>query len=101
MVEGSKIDKGSHYNLTEEVLGDTIAFDQAVGVALDYAREHGNTLVIVTADHETGGFGIVGGTPDGQRVAHDWLSTDHTGGAMVAVYADGPGGRIFSQVHTI
>lgn len=98
MVEGSKIDKGSHYNLTEEVLGDTIAFDQAVGVALDYAREHGNTLVIVTADHETGGFGIVGGTPDGQRVAHDWLSTDHTG-AMVAVYADGPGQNLFTGTH--
>lgn len=95
MVEGSKIDKGSHYNMTEQVIGDTIAFDQAVGVALEYARSRDDTLVIVTADHETGGFGITGGSPDGSKVNHAWLITDHTG-AMVPVYAYGPGEAVFA-----
>lgn len=95
MVEGSKIDKGSHYNMTEQVLGDTIAFDQAVGIALEYARSREDTLVIVTADHETGGLGITGGSPDGSKVNHAWLSTDHTG-AMVPVYAFGPGETVFA-----
>lgn len=95
MVEGSKIDKGSHHNLTEEVIGDTAAFDEAVGAALAYARERDDTLVIVTADHETGGFAITGGTPDGSRVNHEWLLTDHTG-VMVPVYAYGPGSERFS-----
>ncbi len=95
MVEGSKIDKGSHYNMTEQVLGDTIAFDLAVGVALEYARSRDDTLVLVTADHETGGFGITGGSPDGSNVNHAWLTTDHTG-AMVPVYAYGPGSEVFA-----
>lgn len=95
MVEGSKIDKGSHYNMTEQVLGDTIAFDNAVGIALEYARNRDDTLVIVTADHETGGFGITGGSAEGSKVNHGWLSTEHTG-SMVPVYAYGPGEEVFS-----
>ena len=95
MVEGSKIDKGSHYNMTEQVLGDTIAFDQAVGVALEYARSRTDTLVIVTADHETGSLGITSGSPDGSKVSHAWLTTDHTG-TMVPVYAYGPSSGVFA-----
>lgn len=94
LVEGSKIDKAAHYNLTEDVLGDTIAFDQAIGVALEFARNRDDTLVIVTADHETGGFGITGGSADGSKVNYAWLHTDHTG-TMVPVYADGPGSELF------
>lgn len=95
MVEGSKIDKGSHYNRTEEVIGETLAFDEALGVALEYAQNSGDTLVIVTSDHETGGFAITGGSADGSRTEHGWLLTDHTG-EMVAVYAFGPGSHRFS-----
>lgn len=95
LVEGSTIDTANHYNNTEQMLGDTIAFDQAVGVALNYARSRDDTLVVVTADHETGGLGITGGSPDGARVNHAWLSTDHTG-TMVPVYAYGPGEEIFA-----
>lgn len=95
MVEGSKIDKGSHYNLTEQVLGDTLAFDKAVGVALEFARSRDDTLIVITADHGTGGFDILGGSPDGSKVNHAWLTTDHTG-VMVPVYAYGPGDMNFS-----
>ncbi len=95
MVEGSKIDKASHYGMTEQAIGDTIAFDLAVGIALEYASGRDDTLVIVTADHETGGLGITGGSPNGSNVKHAWLTTDHTG-TMVPVYAHGTGSEVFA-----
>lgn len=95
MVEGSKIDRASHSNTPAEMIGDLLAFDQAVGVALDYAKTHPGTLVVVTADHETGGFGITSGDPSGDVVNYGWLSTSHTG-AMVPVYAYGPGAECFT-----
>lgn len=95
MVEGSKIDRAGHSNSPKEMIGDVLAFDQAVGVALDYAQSHPGTLVVVTADHETGGFGITSGDPSGKVVNYGWLSTGHTG-AMVPVYAYGPGAERFT-----
>lgn len=58
-VEGALIDKRSHDNDAAQTLGEVKAFDDAVAAALDFARKDGNTLVIVTADHETGGFNII------------------------------------------
>lgn len=98
LVEGSRIDHASHHNLTEEAIGETIAFDKAVGAALEYARKRDDTLVIVTADHETGGFAITGGSSDGAQVEHCWFSPDHTG-EMVPVYAYDPGVEQFSGTY--
>jgi alkaline phosphatase len=50
-VEGASIDKRDHAADACGQLGETVAFDQAIGVALDYQREHPDTLVVVTADH--------------------------------------------------
>jgi alkaline phosphatase len=61
MVEGASIDKQAHNMDTERWMLDTIEFDRAVKVAQDYAREHGDTLVIVTADHECSGAALIGG----------------------------------------
>ncbi len=58
-VEGALIDKRSHANDAAQVLEEMKAFDEAVAVAVDFAKRDGHTLVIVTADHETAGFGIV------------------------------------------
>ncbi len=67
MVEGASIDKQSHWTDAERSIWDTIEFDHAVKVALEFARgtntdadPANDTLVIVTADHESGGFGIIG-----------------------------------------
>jgi len=67
MVEGASIDKQSHWSEADRTIWDTIEFDQAVQVALDFARRTNSdtdpandTLVVVTADHESGGFGIIG-----------------------------------------
>jgi alkaline phosphatase len=60
MVEGAHIDKQSHLMDAERAIWETIEFDRAVATALDFARRDGNTLVIVTADHECSGFSVVG-----------------------------------------
>lgn len=59
MIEGSRIDHAAHGNDKVGVALEMIAFDQAVSVALDYIQTHHNTILIVTADHETGGLAIV------------------------------------------
>ena len=56
MVEGAHIDKNSHDNEDAGMTEAVEEFDNAVAVALDYAKKNGNTLVVVTADHETGGI---------------------------------------------
>lgn len=58
-IEGALIDKRSHANDAAQTLEEIKAFDDAVAVALDFAKRDGNTLVIVTADHECAGFNII------------------------------------------
>jgi alkaline phosphatase len=62
MVEGASIDKQAHNMDTERWMLDTIEFDRAVGAAQAFAREQGDTLVIVTADHECSGAALIGGS---------------------------------------
>ena len=62
MVEGASIDKQAHNMDTERWMLDTIEFDKAIQVAQDFAKEHGDTLVIVTADHECSGAALIGGS---------------------------------------
>ncbi|MFH0882808.1 MAG: alkaline phosphatase [bacterium] len=95
MVEGSQIDWEAHANEEEGIVRETLLFDQAVGEALDFAEKDGHTLVIVTADHETGGLSIPEGTRDGSwmRVA---FSTGHHTPLPVPVFAYGPGAIQFT-----
>ena len=97
MVEGGQIDKAAHSNDAANVITDTLGFDQAVAVAQSYALTATDTLIIVTADHETGGmsvnltageegpFNMPGGTP----FYVNWTNTLHSD-ADVPVTAQGP-----------
>lgn len=58
MVEGGRIDHACHAHDVKASIYDTIAFDDAVKVALDFRKDHPEVLVLVTADHETGGLGL-------------------------------------------
>lgn len=58
MVEGSQIDMEGHANDAQGVLAETADFEQSVAVAMDFADSHPGTLVVVTADHETGGLSL-------------------------------------------
>lgn len=98
MVEGSQIDWGGHdtdFNYTVTELRD---FDLAIKVALDFAKKDGNTLVIVTADHETGGLSLDAGTLNPRTIVHHYASTHHSG-IMVPVYAFGPGSAFLKGTH--
>ena len=95
MVEGSQIDWQAHGNKTDGVVAEVIDFDNAVRRALNFARADGNTLVVVTADHETGGMAITGGSIPDNQVEVKFVSNGHTG-IPVMVYAFGPGAEQFT-----
>jgi alkaline phosphatase len=98
MVEGSQIDWAGHDNDSERIVYETIDFDKAVGIALEFAKKDKNTLVIVTADHETGGLALNGGNLKNGTVKLAYTSTDHTG-VMVPVFAYGPGAEKFMGIY--
>lgn len=102
MIEGSQIDWGCHNNDFEHLAAEMLDFDKAVRIAYDFAQNHPGTLVVVTADHETGGL-----TYDKKmdklspkkrakkmhKYIH-WSTGGHTA-TNVPVYAYGPGAAQF------
>jgi len=97
MVEGSQIDWGGHANDTQYIISETLEFDRAVGAALEFARQDRQTLVIVTADHETGGFAIQPQSTMDSIVGA--FTTDYHTAALVPVFAYGPGAELFSGLY--
>ncbi len=95
MVEGSDIDHLAHSNSTPGVVMEALDFDKAVGAALKFAASNKQTLIIVTADHETGGMTLNGGDYSTGKVTGKFTSTGHTGVA-VPIYAFGPGADEFT-----
>lgn len=98
MVEGSQIDWGGHQNDASYVIGEMLDFDEAVGKALEFAAKDKRTLVIVTADHETGGMALVGGDLKTGQVKASFSTGDHTS-VMVPVFAYGAGAENFAGVY--
>jgi alkaline phosphatase len=98
MIEGSHIDWGGHSNDILKVVDEMLDFDRAVGKALEFAQKDKNTLVIVTADHETGGLTILGGNNSTGSLSAGFSSPNHTG-VMVPVFAYGPGAQLFTGVY--
>jgi alkaline phosphatase len=98
MVEGSQIDWGGHSNDANYVISEVIDMDKAIGVALEFAERHGNTLVLVTADHETGGMVVANGNIPEGTAEIKFSTTDHTG-TMVPVFASGRGAEKFTGVY--
>lgn len=97
MVEGSQIDWGAHNNITPYVVQEMMDFDRAIGRALKFAYEDGETLIVVTADHETGGMTIAGGNIEEGTVSADYSTGGHTG-VWVPVFAYGPGADQFTGI---
>ena len=95
MIEGSQIDWGSHANDASHTIAEVIDFDKTIGVVLDYAEKQGNTLVIITADHETGGVTIKEGDIKKGEVEIRFESIKHSG-TLVPVFSFGPKAEIFN-----
>ncbi len=97
MAEGSQIDWGGHAGSTIYIVEDMLDFDQVIGKALDFAAKDGETLVIVTADHETGGMAITGGNIEQGVVKAAYPTNGHTA-VMVPVFSYGPGAENFTGI---
>ncbi|MDD4192780.1 MAG: alkaline phosphatase [Mangrovibacterium sp.] len=95
MVEGSQIDWGGHQNDMSYVVEEMLDFDRAIGVALDFAARNKETLIVVTADHETGGLAVLNGDFEKGMVEGGFTTGDHTG-VVVPVFAIGPGAERFT-----
>lgn len=96
VVEDDGIDSGAHDHDAARTTAQLIALDRAVAAALEIAREDGRTLVLVTADHETGGLHLTGGS-SASDVKLAWATDDHTAGP-VPIFAYGPGAAAFAGV---
>lgn len=93
MVEGSQIDWASHENDHEWLVAELLDFDRAVGVVTDFAERDGRTLVVVTADHETGGYSVLDGSVKLHWVSRTNFGTDGHTASMVPLLAYGPGSQ--------
>jgi alkaline phosphatase len=98
MIEGSQIDFAGHANYADTLIDETLDFDKAVGVALNFAKNDGHTLVVITADHETGGVTITGGNLQTHKVKLSFSTKDHTA-VMIPVFAFGPGAEKFTGIY--
>ena len=92
MIEGSQIDWAGHGNQADYMLAEMQDINKVIGLCMDYADANPGTLVIITADHETGGTTIVG-----EEKEYKYSTGNHTG-AMVPVYSYGTGAENFSGI---
>jgi len=97
MIEGSQIDWAGHANRGNLLVSETLDFDKAIGEILKFAKEDGETLIIITADHETGGLAI---NPKSKmrKLKLEFTTNDHTS-TLVPVYAYGPKAELFSGIY--
>ena len=97
MVEGSQIDFACHDNDSTTLVEEMRDFNNTINAVLDFAEKDGNTLVVVTADHETGGLSII--DPEGNYTRTDFnFSTGSHSAVFVPVFSYGPGAENFSGI---
>ena len=104
MVEGSQIDWAGHDNNTEYLVSEMLDFEKTIVAALDFAKKDGNTLVVVTADHETGGLALASytdedtGASDYSKIGPAFATGGHSA-TMIPVFAYGPGAEAFKGIY--
>ena len=98
MIEGSQIDDYGHKNNIGMVCEELFDFDRTLGYVLEWAAKDGQTLVVVTADHATGGLTLLKGDLAKRTVKVNFSTKGHNG-ILVPVFAFGPGAEAFAGVH--
>jgi alkaline phosphatase len=106
MVEGSQIDWAGHANDPDYLVAEMLDFEMVIAAALDFAEKDGNTLVVVTADHETGGVAMgpnskeadESGHPDYATIEPIFATTNHSA-TLIPVFAFGPSAEQFKGVY--
>lgn len=97
MAEGARIDKSAHSNDYSAVVREVLDFDKAVEAAIRFAEKDGNTLVIISADHETGALALRDGNIKEVKTKAMFVSKGHTP-IMVPLFAYGPQSKLFGGV---
>ncbi len=97
MVEGARIDKSAHDNDYPAMVREVLDFDKAVEAAIRFAEQDGHTLVIISADHETGALSLRDGNPAEGRMKGVFVSRGHTA-IPVPLFAYGPSSQEFMGV---
>lgn len=97
MVEGSQIDWGGHANDANYIISEMQEFDGILEEVMDFAEKDGETLVITTADHETGGFSIV--KPSRMDSLATKFTSDYHTAILIPVFAYGPGASAFAGIY--
>ncbi|MBR9920518.1 MAG: alkaline phosphatase [Bacteroidetes bacterium] len=97
MVEGSQIDWTCHSNKPNQLKAELKDFNEAIQEALKFYIDHPNTLIVLTADHETGGLAINKGSK-AKRLDLEFTTNGHTA-TMVPVFAIGPGSQYFNGIY--
>jgi len=97
MIESAQIEWGGYANDSKYVTSEMIEFDQAIGAVLDFAKLDGETLIIVTADHETGGYAI-NATSTMDTIVEAFTTDKHTA-SLIPVFAWGPGEELFGGIY--
>jgi alkaline phosphatase len=98
VLEGAQIDHGGHANKLPYVISELSDFDKVIGKAMEFADSNGETLIIVTGDHETGGLTLTGGSYAKGTVNGQFSTEDHTA-IPVPVFAYGPQSNLFDGVY--
>lgn len=98
MIEGSQLDDYGHFNDLDLLMQEVHDFDRTIGRVLQWAEQDGETLVIVTADHETGGLTLVNGDKNQNTIVGKFSTGGHSG-VMVPVYAYGPMADQFTGIY--
>jgi alkaline phosphatase len=95
MLEGGMIDWAGHDNNLANIVSETVEFEKAVQIILDWAEQRDDTLIIVTADHETGGLKVIKNNGKGKLPEVSWSSKNHTA-TKVPVYSWGKRAELFT-----
>ncbi|MFT7072600.1 MAG: alkaline phosphatase [Patiriisocius sp.] len=97
LVEGSQIDWAGHSNEADYLISELLDFDKTIGVALDFAKNNPETLVLVTADHETGGFTLAQDGKDYNKIKPVFSTGGHSA-TLIPIFAKGPGEDNFKGI---
>ena len=98
MIEGSQLDDYGHFNDLDMLMQEVHDFDRTIGKIFQWAANDGETLVVVTSDHETGGLTLLDGDLKTGKIVGKFSTGGHSG-VMVPVYAFGPGSGEFTGIY--
>ena len=98
MIEGAQIDSFGHKNDISGIISEGIDFDRAIAEAIKFSDMTGNTLVVVTADHETAGLSLPEANPKSRIIEGDFSTNDHST-IMIPLFAYGPQSHEFQGVY--